>query len=239
MKYFTYPFDENVTAITTTNEIGNMAFQLVDEDKNSVDERRKIVAKDLDLDQQHLIFVHQTHSDIIKKVTADDIGRGSFSFEEGIASDALYTKEKGLALGVFHADCVPLFFYVKSIPLVGIIHAGHKGTLLHIAYKSIRYLVDHEGIDPREIQVYIGPARRKASYYVSDEEIQKIMWAGCPIFDHYFDIVESNKFDLVCAGVAQENIKDINIDTNQDTRCFSAHKKTPHGRMASLIMLNK
>lgn len=237
MKYFNYSFDDKVIALTTTVSVGNMSFMINDNKQDGVDEVRQDVAKDLGLDQQHLIFVHQTHSDVIKKVTSDDIGRGSYAFEEGIEADAIYTKEKGLALGVFHADCVPLFIYDDTIPLVGVIHAGHKGTLKHIAYKSVRYLVEHEGIDPRHLHVYIGPARHKDTYVVSPNEKEQIMWAACPIFGDHFDIIDSNKFDLVCAGVAQENIKDIDVDTATSEDCFSAYQKTPVGRMASLILL--
>ncbi|MFA6675913.1 MAG: polyphenol oxidase family protein, partial [Bacilli bacterium] len=178
-----------------------------------------------------------THSDVIKEVTADDIGRGSFAFEEGIEADALYTKERGLALGIFHADCVPIFFYDKAIPLIGIIHAGFKGNLKHITYKALQYVMNHEKLDPYDIKVFIGPARRKSSFEVDDETKEKIIWAGCPLFGDHFDAIESNKLDLFCLGIPFANIQDINVDTVTDEHCFSAYQKTPIGRMASLILL--
>ncbi len=236
MKYFKYPIARGVTAITTTIEIGNMAFHLPD-DPLLIEQRRKEVAKDLNVEPFNLIFTHQTHGDVIQEVTSRDIGKGSFSFEEGIEADALYTKEKRLAIGIFHADCVPIFIYDPTVPLVGIIHAGFPGTLKHIAFKAIKHVILHEGLSPENIRVYIGPARRKASYQLNQMQKEEVIYAGCPLFDDYFDMVESNKFDLLCAGIAQSNINDINVDTAQDPRCYSSYIKTPAGRMASLILL--
>lgn len=236
MKYFNYQINENVLALTTTTELGNMAYQVGD-DKDDVINNRSILLKDIGLKNERLVFVHQTHSDITKEVTVRDLGKGQDDFESGVEADAIYTKEKCLAIGVFHADCAPIFFFDPTVPLVGVIHAGHKGTLKHIAFKAIRYVVDKEKLNVRNIKVFIGPLRRKASYLLTDEERMEVITSACPISDNYFDVAFSNRMDLICAGIDDENIKDINIDTYTDERCYSAYKKTPVGRMASIIML--
>jgi hypothetical protein len=200
-------------------------------------QRRKEVAIDLKIEQPNLIFTHQTHSDVIKEVTRQDIGKGSFAFEEGIEGDALYTKERGLAIGIFHADCVPIFFYDPTIPLVGIIHAGFPGTLKHITYKAIKYIITKENLNPENIKIFIGPARRKSSYLLNQNQKEQVICAGCPLADNFFDMVESNVFDLLCANIPLNHIHDININTTADDNCFSDYLKTPAGRMASIIIL--
>ncbi|NLV29486.1 MAG: laccase domain-containing protein [Erysipelotrichaceae bacterium] len=236
MKYFEYRTSDRIKALTTTTGLGNVAFHILD-DKEAVLKRRKEIAEFLNVDVSHLVFTHQSHSDVIKEATLLDIGRGSFSFEEGIEADSLYTKERGLAVGIFHADCVPIFFYDLTVPLVGIIHAGFPGTLKHIAYKAIKHVINQENLNPDNIKVVLGPSRRKGSYLLSDEEREKVTIAGCPLFDDYFDMNESNVLDLICAGIPMKNISDINIDTVKDSKCYSAYLKTPAGRMASLIIL--
>lgn len=236
MKYFQYPISDNVIALTTTREVGNMAFHL-NENYDNVFPRRKEVALDLKIELPNLIFTHQTHSDIIQEVTKRDIGKGSFAFEEGIEGDALYTKEKGLALGIFHADCVPVFFYDPTIPLVGIIHAGFPGTLKHITYKAIKHVIKQENLNPDNIKIFIGPARRKSSYLLNKSQKEQVICAGCPLSDDYFDMVESNIFDLLCANIPLNHIFDMNINTVTDSDCFSDYLKTPAGRMASIILL--
>ena len=236
MKYFEYPISDNVIALTTTRKVGNMAFHLQD-NYDAVLRRRKEVAVDLKIELPNLIFAHQTHSDIIQEVTRRDIGKGSFAFEEGIQGDALYTKERGLAIGIFHADCVPVFFYDPTVPLIGIIHAGFPGTLKHITYKAIKHVIEQENMNPDNIRIFIGPARRKSSYLLSRSQKEQAICAGCPLFDDYFDMVESNVFDLLCANIPLNHINDIKINTATDTNCFSDYLKTPAGRMASLIIL--
>lgn len=236
MKYIEYPFNYQVKALTTTTEIGNMAFQVGD-NKEQVINNRKVVLDDLKINKDHLVFVHQTHSDIIEEVTQKDLGKGSDDFESGVEADALYTKEKGIALGVFHADCEPVFFFDATIPLVGVIHAGHKGTLKHIVFKTLRKVIDKEKLNPSNIKIWVGPLRRKQSYFVNNEDMMEIIGSACPIEGNYFDVAFSNKMDMICLGIPDENIKDINIDTYANDNCYSAYKKTPVGRMASIIML--
>lgn len=236
MKYFEYPISDNVIALTTTREVGNMAFHLQD-NYDAVFQRRKEVTSDLKIELPNLIFTHQTHSDVIQEVTRRDIGKGSFAFEEGIEGDALYTKERELALGIFHADCVPVFFYDPTIPLIGIIHAGFLGTLKHITYKAIKYVVKQENLNPDNIKVYIGPARRKSSYLLTQSQKEQVICAGCPLLGDHFDMVESNIFDLLCANIPLNHVFDISIDTFTDANCFSDYLKTPAGRMASIIIL--
>lgn len=236
MKYIEYPFDYQIKAINTTTNIGNVAFQ-VGNNKNDVINNRGSIINDLNIKKDHLIFVHQTHSDVIKEVTSKDLGKGMDNFESGIEADALYTKEKGIAIGVFHADCEPVFFYDSTVPLVGVIHAGYKGTLKHITFKALRTVIDKEKLNPNNIKIWVGPLRRKQSYFVNDEERIEIISNACPIDSNYFDVAFSNKMDMICAGIPDNNINDCCIDTFSDNRCFSAYKKTPIGRMASIIMI--
>lgn len=235
MKYLSYPFSSSVIAITTTTACGNMAFQVV-EDKNPVFENRSYLLKDLNIDKEHLVLVHQTHSDVIKEATSLDLGAGSTRFDSGIEADALYTKEKGIAIGVFHADCAPIFFCDETINLVGVIHAGHKGTLKHITAKALSYIINKEKVNPINLKIWIGPLRRKETYKVSVEQKMEIICAGCSIVDDYFDVTLSNKYDMISLGVPEENIHDSGIDTAKDDNFYSVYKGDKEGRMISLIM---
>lgn len=236
MKYFEYLFDYQVDARTTTRELGNMAYQVGD-NKDDVINNRSILIKDIGVEKDHLVFVHQTHSDVIKEVTSNDLGKGMDDFESGVEADALYTKERGIALGIFHADCEPVFFYDKTVPLVGIIHAGHQGTLKHVVFKSLSKVIATEHLNPRNIKVWVGPLRRKTTYKIEPGKEMEIITSACPFDGTNFDVAFSNKMDMICLGIPEENIKDINIDTAFDNNCFSAYKKTPVGRMASIILL--
>ena len=167
MGYIEWKEWDHVVAFTTDRKDGfskgkfasfNQAYQ-VGEDPDVVLKNREKLCRDHGLEMDHLVTVFQQHTDEIRKVTLKDGGAGAHSFESGIGPcDALYTFEKGLALGIFHADCVPAFLYAPKYGLVGIVHAGQKGTLKKILYKSISYLVREEHIDPQDLYVHFGPA---------------------------------------------------------------------------------
>ena len=236
-KYISFPLSNKCLALTTTTELGNLAYQV--DDGRGVKERRQLLANLLNTDINRFVFVHQHHSDKIQKVTLNDLGKGTDSFESGVDVDALYTYEKNVPLCIFHADCVPIFFVDETTNLVGIIHAGFKGTLIHVAYKSIQQVIKDENINISNLKFYIGPYRMPSSFSVDDETKQKIIDAGFEdaIIDNCFDNGLANIIDLRRLGIKDEQIILSNLDTYSDDRFYSAYQKTPVGRLVSLIML--
>ena len=236
---------KEVIAFTSTVEMGNMAFQVGDNHDEVRKNRRSLYPLLKILNKERLVLVHQSHSDVCQEVTKDDLGKGAKSFESGVEADALYTKDPTIALGVFHADCVPVFFYVPNKGIVGIIHAGFKGTLKHITYKTVQMLIEKEGVLPDEIYFYLGPARQIKTFALNEDGIQNVIDNKCldslRIIDgkEHFDAVKSNTLDLIKLGVPLSHIDNSQIDTVEDERCFSAYKKEPLGRMVSVIKLAK
>ncbi|MBP5574165.1 MAG: laccase domain-containing protein [Bacilli bacterium] len=235
--FITYPLSEKCLAITTTTTLGNMAYQV--DDGKDVKEHRLLLAESLNIPFDKFTYVHQHHSDIIKKVTLDDIGRGKDSFIDGLECDALYTDIKGVPLCIFHADCVPIFFVNENANIVGIIHAGFKGTMKHIAYKAMKEVMEKENLKPEGFKFYIGPFRMKRSFQV--DYVSKMEIIDCnqnrALKGQYFDNGLANILDLRELGFKDEQIECINIDTVTDDNFYSAYQKTPIGRMVSLIVL--
>ena len=236
-QYISFPLSNKSLAVTTTTALGNLAYQV--DNGQGVKERREQLADLLGVVEKRFVFVHQHHSDKIQKVTLNDLGKGTDSFESGVDVDALYTYEKNVPLGIFHADCVPIFFIDETKSLVGIIHAGFKGTLIHVTYKSIKKVIEDENIDIANLKFYIGPYRMPASFVVDEETKQKIVEAGLEdaIQGDRFDNGFANILDLHQLGVKDEQISLSNLDTYSDDRFYSAFRKTPVGRLVSLIVL--
>ena len=235
--YISFPLSNKCLALTTTVALGNLAYQ-VDDGKN-VKENRSNLANSIGVDLNRFVFVHQHHSDKISKVFIKDLGKGVDNFEDGVDVDALYTYEKNVPLCIFHADCVPIFFVDEATKLVGIIHAGFKGTLIHVAYKAIEQVIKDENININNLKFYIGPYRMPSSFIVDEETKQKIVEAGfeAAIKDNHFDNALANIIDLRKLGIKDEQISLSNLDTYSDDRFYSAYQKTPVGRLVSLIML--
>ena len=235
--YFSFPLSEKCLALTTTTMLGNLAYQ-VDEGRN-VKEHRLLLADLIKTDLNRFVFVHQHHSNKMQKVTLLDLGKGVDSFEDGVDVDALYTYEKNVPLCIFHADCVPIFFVDGTKDLVGIIHAGYKGTLIHVAYEAIKKVIDEEDINPSNLKFFIGPYRMPQSFMINEISRKEIIDAGYSeaIKGEYFDNGLANVIDLKRLGIKEEQIEFANLDTYTDERLYSAHQKTPVGRLVSLIVL--
>ena len=235
--FVSFSLSDKCLAVTTTTSLGNMAYQ-VDEGRG-VKEHRELLAKELGVDINRFTYVHQHHSDILLEVTSRDVGKGRDAFEDGLYCDALYTKEKGVPLCIFHADCVPIFFIDETRNIVGIIHAGFKGTMKHIAYKAIKELIKKEKLDIKNLKFYIGPYRMPQSFIVDDETARLIQMQDFKptLQNNHFDNGMANKLDLFALGVEEEQIQSANMDTFSDDRFYSAYQKTPVGRLVSLIVL--
>ncbi len=183
MGYIYWKNDSDVVAFTSDRNDGyskapfysfNQAFQVGD-DYHAVMQNRLKLCRDHHLDVDHLITAYQQHTDRIIKVDRSMLGKGSTSFESGVGPcDAMYTFEKGLALAVFHADCVPLFLSAPKHGLIGVIHAGAQGTFKKITYKSLMHIIEQEKIDPQDIYVHIGPSIT-FSHYIVDESPQEMV----------------------------------------------------------------
>jgi hypothetical protein len=86
--------------------------------------------QNLSIDYRKLVCLKQAHK-------ADVIEVGSSDKETYPNSDAMITKTKDLPLAIFTADCLSLFFYDPKNEVIGLGHAGWKGSLGEIAKKIV------------------------------------------------------------------------------------------------------
>ncbi|MFN4216816.1 MAG: polyphenol oxidase family protein [Brevinematales bacterium] len=116
-----------------------------------------------------IVTLHQTHSAIIHRITEKNLA--SFVQNPLIEGDGLWTTLDGILLGVFTADCLPIFYWTKE--MIGIVHAGRKGIYQEIHRRMIIQLSE-AGYKPSEIHVLIGPHIRACCYEVGEEVIQEV-----------------------------------------------------------------
>ncbi len=227
-------------------EHGNLALH-VGGDIDAIINNRKKCSEALNIPLQNWVFPQQTHSDHLKKVTAEDRGKGVYTYESGIPDcDALYTKERQVALGVFHADCVPILLYDPIEGIVCAVHSGWQGTVKEITRKVLGQLIRDENVQPENIRAFIGPAIGYSSFEVGRDVIDKVhamSFDTSPFImmkangKAYVDGKGLNKKMLLDAGVCNENITVDKNDTftNNDT-LFSFRRDAKCGRHISFIM---
>ncbi|MBX7150679.1 peptidoglycan editing factor PgeF [bacterium] len=230
------PFSE-VAAFFTTRKGGvstapydSLNMGLGTEDvRESVEENRRRFFQAVNISQDRIVRQKQVHEDRIRYVT-----------EPGFVdqTDACFTDRKNVFLTVTVADCVPIFFYEPRKQVVGVIHAGWRGTEKAIALKTINQVTSKFQIDPTEIVAIIGPSISMQQYEISEDVAEKFD----PQFIHrngfikpHLDLWQANASQLRTAGV--ENITISGLCTVEYGDLFFSHRGSggKSGRMIGII----
>lgn len=224
----------------------------VDDHLASVQSNRKKVAEDIGFFTSEWACSEQVHDNKITKVTEENKGKGVFSYQDGLkATDGLYTCESNILLTLCYADCVPLYFIAPNSRIVGIAHAGWKGTVKDIAGEMVRTLKNNENVSPKEIYVAIGPSIGECCYVVDYKVIKLVKNVldqidGCPYNEirdgqYTLNLKQVNKQLLLKSGVPNEQIVVSNYCTSCNGELFFSHRrdKGKTGRMMSFIGLKE
>jgi len=162
-------------------------------------------------------------------------------------ADALITDKPGLALIMRYADCTPVLAYDPLKGVVGIAHAGWRGTVDGMASQLIKAMVTAFDCRPSDILAGVGPAIGPHHYQVGDEVVTAVL-ARFGTTDGliqrnpndgtaYFNLWEANRRDLCSAGVEQVEV--MGICTASRTDEFFSHRaehgKT--GRFSAVVQL--
>ncbi|MBL5766663.1 peptidoglycan editing factor PgeF [Heyndrickxia sporothermodurans] len=214
-----------------------------------VQQNRQLLSTKLDFDINSWVGAEQTHGCRIAKVGESEAGKGALDYESSLQNtDGLYTEEKNTLLTLCFADCVPLYFFAPDYNMIGIAHAGWKGTVDGIGKKMVEKWTS-EGIAVQHIQAVIGPSICKDCYVVDNRVIAKVNnWMKPNIEMPYeeitpgqfkLDLKKLNQFILELSGIPPENIYLTNYCTRCDQDEFFSHRRDygKTGRMLSFIGL--
>ena len=163
---------------------------------------------------------HQVHDCKVAVVDRPDMTR-----EDLEGYDAFVTNLPGVAIGVRTADCIPVLLYDPVRRVIAAVHAGWKGTALHISRKAIG-VMSHAyfrkaGFPIDEIWCFNGPGD------------------GTPMSGgHHIDLWKANRWLLEQEGIPKEAIHLAGIDTYSTEAFFSARREGIHcGRIINAIKL--
>ena len=225
----------------------NLAFHVKDKDEQ-VSQNRKILAKKLNIQLDNFITLKQIHSNNIAVVTEKDKGKGSNDFESAIDNtDAIITQTQNLCLMVLVADCVPVLLYDPETKTIAAIHAGWKGTIKDITYKTVGILKSKFNINPENLIAGMGPAvgpccfkldnntaKSFEKYSFSNDIVVKKTAKGT-----FIDLWEANKEQLTEQGVLEKNIEIMDVCTACNVDRFFSYRAENEitGRFGAGIML--
>jgi YfiH family protein len=108
-----------------------------------------------------LVTLRQIHSDITRCVDAIP--------DEPLSGDGLITATPGLLLAIQTADCLPVILVDTKRHVVGVFHAGWRGTVSRIVEKGVGEMHRCFGTNPRDLKAAIGPGIDGCCYEVGEE----------------------------------------------------------------------
>ena len=82
------------------------------------------------------------------------------------ACDGIITNQRGIALGIYVADCCAVYIVDPKTPAMGLVHSGRKGTELGVVTNAIRKMIEGFGSDPANMIVQLSPCIRPPHYEV-------------------------------------------------------------------------
>lgn len=210
---------------------------------------RQTVADQLKMPLSKWVCAEQVHKNLIMKVTEADSEKGVYDYKEGIPqTDGIYTNRKELLLTLCFADCVPLYFFAPKHGMIGLAHAGWKGTVEDIGGEMIKRWTE-EGIPLNDIYAAIGPSIEGCCYIVDDRVINLVKNVlgvendGSPFYtvvsegQYSLDLKEVNKHLLQKAGVQEAQLLVSELCTSCREDVFFSHRRDGGrtGRMLSFI----
>ncbi|WP_124727700.1 peptidoglycan editing factor PgeF [Staphylospora marina] len=223
----------------------NYALHVGDAPEQTLENRRKLALL-LGMSEDAWTCGEQVHGVQIVEVTRSERGRGKDSRTTAFPdTDGMFTAEPGVLLASYYADCVPLYFWAPDVQIVGVAHAGWKGTVGGIARRMVDKLAGR-GVDPGRLRVAIGPSVGPCCYEVDERVIRPledmlgdltgVAEATLP-GKWQLDLKRANREILIRTGIRPEHV----LTSGWCTCCHDAHfyshrrDKGKTGRMTAWI----
>jgi hypothetical protein len=209
----------------------------VEDVPDAVTENRRRFLAAWGIPRDRLVIPNQTHTANVARVTDADISE-QLVFPE---TDALVSDCRNVALGVLVADCVPVFFYDGTNRVVGMAHAGWRGTFDGVVSATVRRMVNDFGTRPEALSVILGPSIGACCYEVSAELADRFRERfGDGVAEaRQLSLWNAIRTELEREGVPTNRVTTTGICTACNTRDFYSHRRegTPTGRLLACVYL--
>ena len=214
--------------IFASQNMGNTRY----DDITTVLKNRNNFYKRLNIEKKAVVLPGQYHSANVKMATSVEIVP---------KTDALYTQNTGLFLGVQTADCFPVFIYDIQRKAVSIIHAGWRGVVKGIISKTLNMMNQNLGTEFSNLHVAIGPGLQKECFEVRADVYKqfpkKYLGYHPENFKNNLDLSSYLVDELISLGVPAMQIEASNDCTKCRHDLYYSYRrdKEKSGRMMGII----
>lgn len=209
----------------------------VGDDNQAVAENNRRLLSVFDMTPDRATTAWLVHGTAVAVMTHADAG----SYRQGY--DGIITRERGLALTMRFADCVPIVFFDPVQHAIGLAHAGWRGVAEKVTAATVAALRDNFGSNPRDLWAGIGPCIGVDRYRVG-QEVLDLVTPACPpqasIVQRqpdgslHLDLNAAVRSQLQACGV--ESIEDSAICTASNTTEWFSHR-AEHGKTGRFGMV--
>jgi polyphenol oxidase len=215
-----------ISAFTTTRDAGTFGLTS-SEPVGEVMGRWSALQRELWERARKLVSIRQVHGTRVLVHT----GGWEGWLRAGEEADGHIAAEKGIALAVGIADCVPVFIAHPS-GIVALLHSGWRGTAARVTTEAIAALARY-GLAPDELAMHLGPAICGRCYEVSADVREQL--TGQPA-------TRPGNVDLrslIAEHATEMGVQKITVSSSC-TRCdndrFFSHRAGDAGRQIGVIL---
>lgn len=219
----------------------------VNDIREKVDKNYEIFCDALGFSRENIVSSSQVHSNKIKVITENDVNHRRFNYG-GI--DGFVTNIPNVILKTSHADCCPVYMLDPIRKVVGLAHAGWRGTVARIAENLARVFVNVFGSKKSDIICALGPAIGGCCFDVFEDVRSEFENLNLEIEFRksekfkgkvYIDLEEVNEKMLVSYGLDAENIHKSRVCTSCHSDMLFSHRATngKRGNNAAFISMLK
>ena len=253
--YFKFPHFKVPHGFTTKHggvSTGDAAHMNVDASKEPVAHIKEnfiILGHAIGFDPASLTGLQQTHTARVEIVDKRHLGNKLHKPDKLGGCDGMVTKDPQLTLLTMHADCPPLYFYDPMAQVIGLSHAGWRGTVGGIARETIKKM-ETLGSNPKDILAGIGPGVGYCCFQV-DEPVMRAFQSAFSWADEYIqpdepgkykiDLLAVNKRLMLVQGLQEPHIWAKQICTKCNHQLFHSHRVTgkARGNMGAILTLSQ
>jgi YfiH family protein len=160
----------------------------------------------------HLVRARQVHR-------ADVVTVDSGSASPVGEADGLIASERGVAVAIATADCVPILLVAPRRPVVAAVHAGWRGTLADIGPEAVARLCREHGARGEEVHAALGPSIDGCCFEIEREIAERFAAAfGEAVWEAWrdgrpgkgtLDLREVNRQRLISSGLRADAVQRV------------------------------
>lgn len=151
--------------------------------------------------------------------------------------DALWSSDRGVALGIKVADCLPVALADLSNAVVANVHSGWRGAVQGITAETLNAVERGAGFDAKSAHAWLGPSIRVCCFEVGEEVAAQFdeRYVDRKGAKPHVDLVAFTVDVLRSRGIAM--ISDSGLCTRCPDSIFHSYRRDADGRGRNLVLV--